>query len=191
MSSTLAWKTHRDHIVGCCCLLLLVVIVVCRCCLLLWKQVNIWLYLPHALMDFNQSWVIDATREPSFVDEVKCHISRSKVIWVRWSCKIGWKCEIGLIWKVEVRLEPNLVQGYNMGIFICSCGQRSYTKVKGHLRSSCKIGWKCKNDLIWTVEVWFEPNLVYMGTFVWSRGQKFTNQGQRSSEVNLYNNLKM
>ena len=41
---------------------------------------NIWLYLPHALMDFNQSWVIDATWEPSFVDVVKGHISRSKVI---------------------------------------------------------------------------------------------------------------
>ena len=37
-------------------------------------------YLPHALMDFNQSWVINATWEPSFVDEVKGHISRSKVI---------------------------------------------------------------------------------------------------------------
>ena len=45
------------------------------------KMVNIWLYLPHALMDFNQSWVIDATWEPSFVDEVKGNISRSKVIW--------------------------------------------------------------------------------------------------------------
>ena len=31
-------------------------------------------------MDFNQSWVIDATWEPSFVDEVKGHITRSKVI---------------------------------------------------------------------------------------------------------------
>ena len=54
-----------------------------HCCLLLLsvvKRANIWLYLPHALMDFNQSWVIDATWEPSFVDEVKGHISRSKVI---------------------------------------------------------------------------------------------------------------
>ena len=44
------------------------------------KRANIWVYLPHALMNFNQSWVIDATWEPSFVDEVKVHISRSKVI---------------------------------------------------------------------------------------------------------------
>ena len=29
-----------------------------------------------------------------------------------------------------------------MGTVICSCGQSSYTKVKGHLRSSCEIGWK-------------------------------------------------
>ena len=70
---------------------------------------------------------------------------------LRSSCKIGWKCENGLIWKVEVRLEPNLVYWQSMGTFICSCGQRSYTKVKGHLRSSCKIGWKCENDLIWKV----------------------------------------
>ena len=31
-------------------------------------------------MDFNQSWVKDVTWEHSFVDEVKGHISRSKVI---------------------------------------------------------------------------------------------------------------
>ena len=68
LSPALAGKTRRDHFVPCCCLLSVV------------KRVNIWLYLPHALMDFNQSWVIDATSEPSFVDEVKGHISRSKVI---------------------------------------------------------------------------------------------------------------
>ena len=78
VSPDLAGKTHRDHFVPCssCCLLLSVV-----------KRVNIWLYLPHALMGFNQSWVIDATWEPSFVDEVKSRISRLKVIWgqvVRW-----------------------------------------------------------------------------------------------------------
>ena len=72
----LAGKTHRDHfvpVVRWCCLLLLLLSVV--------KRVNIWLYLPHALMDFYQSWAIDAIWEPSFVDEVKGHISRSKVIW--------------------------------------------------------------------------------------------------------------
>ena len=79
---------------------------------------------------------------------------------LRSKCKIGWKCESGLIWKVEVRLEPNLVYWYNMGTFICSCSQRSYTKVKGHLRWSCKKGWKCENGLTWKVEVWFEPNVV-------------------------------
>ena len=65
----LAGKTHRDHFVPCCLLMLSVV-----------KRVNIWLYLPHALLDFNQSWAIDATWEPSFVEEVKGHIPRSKVI---------------------------------------------------------------------------------------------------------------
>ena len=69
VSPALAGK--RDHVVRCSCYLLVSVVK---------KRVNIWLYLPHALMDFNQSWVIDATWEPSFV-EVKGHISRSKVIW--------------------------------------------------------------------------------------------------------------
>ena len=75
-----------------------------------------------------------------------------------------------------------------MGTFICSWGQMSYTKVKGHLRSSCKIDWKCENGLIWKVEARFQPNLVYwynMGTFICSCGQKVTNEGQRSSGVNL------
>ena len=67
----------------------------------------------------------------------------------RSSCKIGWKCENGLIWKVEVWFEPNLVYWYDMGTFICSCGQRSQIKVKCHLRSTWKIPWKCKFWLIW------------------------------------------
>ena len=60
MSPALAGKTHRYHFVPCCCLLMLSVV----------KRVNIWFYLPHALMDFNQSWVIVATWDPTFVDEV-------------------------------------------------------------------------------------------------------------------------
>ena len=56
------------------------------------KRVNIWLYLPHDLVDFNQSWVIGATWKPSytwFIDKiwkpsyvhaVKDHKSKSKVI---------------------------------------------------------------------------------------------------------------
>ena len=136
-------------------------------------------------MDFNQSWVIDATWELSFVDEVKGHIKVKGHL--RSSCKIGWKCESGLIWKVEVQLELNLVYWYNVGTFTCSCSQRSYAKVKGHLRSSCKMGWKCENGRIWKVEVQFELNLVYwynMGTFICSCGLEVTDQGQRS-EVNL------
>ena len=143
------YTAYWDHFVPCCCLLMLSVV----------KRVNIWLYFPHALMDFNQSWVIDATWEPSFVDEVKGHIKVKGHL--RSSCMIGWKCENGLIWKVEVWFEPNLVYWYNMWSFICSCSQRSCTKVKGHLRLSCKIDWKCENGLIWKVEVRFEPNCVY------------------------------
>ena len=41
--------------------------------------------------DWNQTWVIDATWEPSLVDKIKSYISRSKVIWgqiVRWEMRI-------------------------------------------------------------------------------------------------------
>ena len=85
------------------------------------------------------------------------------------------QCGNDLNWKVEVWLEPNLVYWYNMGTFICSWGQSSHTKVKGHLRSSCTIGYKCENYLNWKVEVRLESNLVYwynMGTFICSWGQR-------------------
>ena len=94
---------------------------------------------------------------------------------LRSSCKMGWKYESGLTWKVEVGLEPNLVYWYNMGPFVCSCGQRSYTKVKRHQRSSCKMGSKCKIYLIWKVQVRLEPNLVYcynVRTFTCLWGQR-------------------
>ena len=52
--------------------------------------------------------------------------------------------KLGLIWKVEVRLDPNLSHRCNMGTFTCWLGQRSHIKVSGHLRSSFKIGWNIK-----------------------------------------------
>ena len=52
---------------------------------------------------------------------------------LRLSCKIGWKYESGLIWKAEVWLKPNLVYRYNMGPLVCSCGQRSYMKIRGYI----------------------------------------------------------
>ena len=97
VSPALAGKAHSYHFVPCC----------CCCLLLLWNQVNIWLYLPHALMDFNQRLIIDETWEPSFVDEVKGHIKVKGHL--RSSCKIGWKCESGLILKIEVRFELGLL----------------------------------------------------------------------------------
>ena len=44
-------------------------------------------------MDFNQSWVIDAIWEPSFVDAVKGHISRSmspEVKLIDWLKMLKW-----------------------------------------------------------------------------------------------------
>ena len=57
--------------------LLFMSVVVC----LSWKGLTFGSIFHMLLMDFNQSWVIDATWEPSFVDDVKGHISRSNVIW--------------------------------------------------------------------------------------------------------------
>ena len=94
--------------------------------------------LSHALMDFNRSCIIYATWEPSFVDEVKYHISRSKVIRGQ---VVRWAENLKVASFLEVRLEPNLVYRYNMGSFVCSCGQRS-------LEVSCKIDSKCKIHLI-------------------------------------------
>ena len=99
----------------------------------------------------------------------------------RSSFKMGSKSKVHLIWKVEVRLEPNLVYWYNMGPFICSCLQRSYTKVKGHQSSSWKMGSKCKIHLIWKVEIRLEPNLVYwynVGLFACSGGQRSETKGK-------------
>ena len=195
-SCVLAGKTHSDHFVHC-------------CCLSLWKQVNIWLYLPRALMDFNQSWIrcnlgtlICWCSQRSHI-KVKGHL--------RSSCKIGWKCESGLTWKVEsdwnqtwfidimgtftdihavkghisrskviwgqvrqaenvnmasfVKLEVRFEQTWFVDIIrepsYVHVVKRSQIKVKGHLRSTCKITWKCKFGLICILEdkleLWY-PN---------------------------------
>ena len=57
-----------------------------------------------------------------------------------------------------------------MGTFICLCGQRSYTKVKGHLMSICKAEnvkvvsfEKLKSDLnqTWFIDIIWEPSYVH------------------------------
>ena len=42
----------------------------------------------------------------------------------------------------------------NMGTLICWRGQRSHIKVKGHLRSSFKIGWKCESSHVGRQHQW-------------------------------------
>ena len=115
-------------------------------------------------MDFNQRWVIDATWEPKSVDEVKGHIKVKGHLRSSWS----WNCESELIWKIEVQLEPNLVYWWYVGPFLCLCSQRSHIKVKCPLRSNYNISWNCESGLIWKIEVWLEPILVYcnVGPFV-------------------------
>ena len=64
----------------------------------------------------------------------------------------------------------------NMGTLICWWGQRSYINIKGHLRSSCKMKMlKWPHLKSWSL-IWTKLGLK------WSN---VTNQGQRSSEVNL------
>ena len=70
-------------------------------------------------MDLNQSWTIGKTWEPSFVDEVQGHISRSKV--VRSSCKkmVSFeklKSDWNQIGFIDIILEPShvhAVKGHN------------------------------------------------------------------------------
>ena len=78
---------------------------------------------------------------------------------LRSSCKISWKCENLLIWKVEVQFEPKLVWWHNMGPWYVHAVKRSQIKVKGHLRSTCKTTWKHKFGLICILEDQLElPN---------------------------------
>ena len=65
VSLALVGETHRDGFVP--------LVVVCTCSLLPVVKMGLSFgsKLPHALMDLNQSWVKDATWEPSYVDEVK------------------------------------------------------------------------------------------------------------------------
>ena len=50
--------------------------------------------------------------------------------------------------KFAVQLEPDLVSSYIMGTTIWYWWQRSNVQVKGHLMSSCKIGWNVGNSII-------------------------------------------
>ena len=130
-------------------------------CSLLWKWVNIILALTSTCFDESQPMLGHRCNMKTLICwwDQRSHIKVKGHL--RSSCKIGWKCENGLIWKVEVWLEPNLVYGYNMGPFVCSCSLRSYTKVKGHQRSSWKMGSKYKIHLTWNVEIWLKLNLAY------------------------------
>ena len=77
-----------------------------------------------------------------YVHDVKGHTkvkSHERSSW-----KMGPKCKITLIWEVEVWLKPSLVFWYYIGTSTCKCGQRSWVKVKGRVRSICKIAWKWK-----------------------------------------------
>ena len=107
-----------------------------------------------------KSWSLIGTKLGLLIQYRNLHMfMRSKVTKVkdhqRSSCKMSSKCKIHLIWKVEVRLEPNLVNWYDIGTFTCSWGQRSQMKIKGCVKY--KIAWKCYIWLICILEGQLEP----------------------------------
>ena len=106
--------------------------------------------------DWNQTWFIGIIWEPSYVRAVKGHIPRSKVIWgqvvwygknVKMALFEKLKSDWSQTWFIDMIWEPSYVRV-----------AKDHTKIEGHIRSGCKIGWKCENGLIWKVEVRFEPN---------------------------------
>ena len=54
-------------------------------------------------------------------------------VWMGWICENGliWKSDLNQTWFIDIICEPSYVHA-----------------VKGHLRSTCKITWKCKFWLI-------------------------------------------
>ena len=75
----------------------------------------------------------------------------------RSSCKICSKCKFPSFKKLVVWLELNLVYWYTVRTFTCSLGQSSQVKVKGLVRSICKIAWKSKIELICRLEDQLNP----------------------------------
>ena len=62
--------------------------------------------------------------------------------WSPIGTKLGF---IDMIWELSY---VHVVKGHIPRSKICSCSQRSYTKVRGLLRSSCKMGWNVKMVLL-------------------------------------------
>ena len=112
-------------------------------------------------MDFNQSWVVGVTWEPSFVDEVKGHnIPRSKVIRgqaVRWAQNVKFtsfeklRTDWNQTWFIDTIWDPLYVHAF-----------------KGHAPRSkvirCQVVRWAQNVKFTSfekLEVQLEPNLVY------------------------------
>ena len=118
-----------------------------------WKMLVfvIWVSFEKLKSDWDQTWFMDIKWEPSLCWWSQGHILRSKVIWGQVGRKVKNEkfVVLGLLWKVEVRLEPNLVYGYKMGTFICWWGQ-------GHiLRSKViwgQVGRKVENEKLLSFE---------------------------------------
>ena len=110
--------------------------------------------------DYNQSWVKDAIRVPSYVNEVKGHVLWSRVIWGQ----IRWKMLFFVIW---VSFEKLKSVGTKFGSkmqygFLCML-MRSKVMYQSQGSSKVKLGGKCKIcnflSFLWKVEVRLQPLL--------------------------------
>ena len=81
------------------------------------------------------------------VAQLYYRIGRTRVMYRVWRTCSGAKWKF--LWNIEVKLKLNLGHTCNMVNLLCKQGQRSHTIIKGHSRSSSKIGWKCKIFVIW------------------------------------------
>ena len=84
--------------------------------------------------------------------------------------------------------QPKLVHRCNMGTLICWWGQRSCIKVKGHLRSSCKMWmwkWPHLKSPIWTKLGLFRLTDIYLQT--WRAGVSMVSE---SDKLRTYRSFK-
>ena len=112
------------------------------------------------MFDYNQTWVKGAIGVPSYVNQVKGHILRSRVIWGQ----VTWKMLVFVTWVSFEKLKSN----WNWTWVKDAIGVPLYVnEVEGHVpRSNViwgQVRWKMWNlyhFFFFKVEVQLQPNLI-------------------------------